>query len=398
MTYRYSASLIQCFVIVVALISVSTADQAEAEKSPAERINAANELLRQGATAEALRGYQAIADAEQVRDELNYNQAIALYRGGELDAAAELFAQSAPSADRKIAAASKYNLGNCNYQRAIQLSEQQPKLAVAELRQAIGHYRGALRIAPDNTDARVNIELAMKLIDQLEKEQEPTEQPDPADQQPEDKEQEDKENNDKEQEDKEQEDKEKDDKQQGDKEQGDTEQQQSEDPQSESEQENDSAEPSEDPNNTQDPSEGQSSQDQSSQEQSSDSEQDAADQQQATEDQEPNANQNSPGTPPNKNTDQAESQEQKAAERDPGEEKATDAAKPTPSGELTAADPSANSADGEAASEGKPLGRRAMSREEALKLLQAVRDRDMLRRMQRQQLERSRRVPVERDW
>ncbi len=39
-----------------------------------------------------------------------------------------------------------------------------------------------------------------------------------------------------------------------------------------------------------------------------------------------------------------------------------------------------------------------MSQEEALKMLQAVRDRDMLRRIRREQLERSRRVRVERDW
>ena len=40
----------------------------------------------------------------------------------------------------------------------------------------------------------------------------------------------------------------------------------------------------------------------------------------------------------------------------------------------------------------------AMSREEALKMLQSVRDRDMLRRLRQEQLERSRRRPVDRDW
>ncbi|MDG2014232.1 MAG: hypothetical protein P8J33_12045, partial [Pirellulaceae bacterium] len=39
-----------------------------------------------------------------------------------------------------------------------------------------------------------------------------------------------------------------------------------------------------------------------------------------------------------------------------------------------------------------------MSREEALKMLQSVRDRDMLRRLRQQQRERSRRRPVDRDW
>ena len=39
-----------------------------------------------------------------------------------------------------------------------------------------------------------------------------------------------------------------------------------------------------------------------------------------------------------------------------------------------------------------------MSKEEALKMLQAVRDRDMLRRLRQEQTERSRHVPVDRDW
>jgi Ca-activated chloride channel family protein len=39
-----------------------------------------------------------------------------------------------------------------------------------------------------------------------------------------------------------------------------------------------------------------------------------------------------------------------------------------------------------------------MTREEALKLLQAVRDRDMLRRLQQRRRQRSRRLSVEKDW
>ena len=39
-----------------------------------------------------------------------------------------------------------------------------------------------------------------------------------------------------------------------------------------------------------------------------------------------------------------------------------------------------------------------MTRQEALKLLQSVRDRDMIRRFQQRQRQRQRRVPVEKDW
>jgi len=39
-----------------------------------------------------------------------------------------------------------------------------------------------------------------------------------------------------------------------------------------------------------------------------------------------------------------------------------------------------------------------MSKQEALKLLQAVRDRDMLRRLKQQQQQRQRRIQVDKDW
>jgi Ca-activated chloride channel family protein len=39
-----------------------------------------------------------------------------------------------------------------------------------------------------------------------------------------------------------------------------------------------------------------------------------------------------------------------------------------------------------------------MTQQEAMKMLQAIRDRDLLRRYQHERSERSRYIPVERDW
>ena len=39
-----------------------------------------------------------------------------------------------------------------------------------------------------------------------------------------------------------------------------------------------------------------------------------------------------------------------------------------------------------------------MTAQEAEKMLQAIRDREMIRRLQRQAAERNRHVPVDRDW
>lgn len=65
------------------------------------------------------------------------------------------------------------------------------------------------------------------------------------------------------------------------------------------------------------------------------------------------------------------------------------------SGDLSSANPDVSTQRNSA--EGKPVNP-AMTREEAMKMLQAIRDREMQRRRELQRRARSRRVPVERDW
>ncbi|MDB4807224.1 hypothetical protein OAH22_00060 [bacterium] len=67
------------------------------------------------------------------------------------------------------------------------------------------------------------------------------------------------------------------------------------------------------------------------------------------------------------------------------------------SGELTAVNEQGDASDQE---RGEPalVNTDQMTEEEARKLLQSIRDRDMLRRLRKQAAERALRVPVERDW
>ena len=67
-------------------------------------------------------------------------------------------------------------------------------------------------------------------------------------------------------------------------------------------------------------------------------------------------------------------------------------------GELTADNQSKEKKGDESAVRVNQAGDGLMTREEALKMLQSVRDRDMLRRLQQQRRQRIRRVPVDKDW
>ncbi len=309
------------------------------EPSVVHQINEANQLVRQQKPKEAIDAYSHIrvTDAEQ-QSRLDYNLAVAHYRNSDFSAASVLFEQAAKSTNNSIAADSRYNLGNCHYAQALPLKEEQPKQAVEGLEKAVQLYRSALRLDRNNNDARRNIELARRLIEQLKREQEQDEQK--PDQQEQDQDQEN--------------------------------QEESNDAQNSEQQ---SGEQSEDPS-------GQP------QDESQETKQgNPADEQREASDQ--SAQQGKPNNEPGEDQQPTEQEGDGEASNQP------------PQGELSSENqkPEGEAQPGRQANRvGSNQEEGLLTREEALKMLQAVRDRDMLRRDQRQRRERSRRVPVERDW
>ena len=352
--------------------------QAQSPNDVAREINAASQLLEQDA-AQAINALSAIeADLEQ-RDLLNYNLAVAHYRNGDLAAAKTLFQQSARADDVSIAANSRYNLGNCQYAEGLSQAESDGEAAKQQLSAAIDSFRDSLRLDRDNADARVNIELANKLLEELkEKEQDESQQ---------DESQQDESQQDESQQDQSQQDESQQDQSQQD------ESQQDESQQDESQQDQSQQDQSQQDESQQD----QSQQDESQQDQS----QQASDEQQPSE--QDSSDQNAASQDAQQQNQPLESGEENDEAMEPGEEAESDSeeVKETPAGQLSAANEAAEE-DSEKPSTAAAIesnddeGR--MSREEALKMLQSVRDRDMLRRLRQQQRERSRRRPVDRDW
>lgn len=365
---------------VVALAAVPASAQSPLDtRQTASEINAANTLLRDGKIDEAIDAYRKVVPSKQQRDELNYNLAVAEYRKGNIEAAEQLFTDVAGTSSATIAADSRYNLGNCQYAKALAAAEQDKTAAIELLREAIAHYRGALRAKPNNPDARANIELAAELIRKLEQEQKKEEQQKQNDQQQKDEKQEDQ-----------QQDKSQDSESQKEEAQKDSDQQKSD---------------SQDPNSNQEKSDQKKNEEQMDDEQKKHDEQSAADQPQKDEQKKEEQKNDKAGHQEEQNDQQKPSEQQKSGDQEkpedegqPEEQDAKNQSVPTgdlkaaseqeknkkPEGEVSMADP--NAKDG------------LMTREEALKMLQSVRDRDMLRRMQQQRQERSRRVPVDKDW
>ncbi|PQO46838.1 VWA domain-containing protein [Blastopirellula marina] len=313
-----------------------------AAATPAENlVREGNQALGAGEVDKALSVYQEAAAEMPDSPELLYNQAVAQYRNGQIDHARELLVQTMSGADQSLRAKTHYNLGNCDYAEAVQLAQQDKPAAIERLKSALGNYRSALAADSGDADARANAQLAQMLIDQLQQEEEQ------QDQQQQDQQQQDQQQQDQQQQDQQQQDQQQQDQQQQDQQQQD---QQQQDQQQQDQQQQD-----------------QQQQDQQQQDQQ---QQDQQQQDQQQQDQQQQDQQQSSGQPEEMQEEQPQDQKgQPSGVPQFGHEEASEMADSRP-----------------------------MTKEEAQKLLQSVRDRELMRRLQNQQNAERRYVPVDRDW
>jgi len=128
-----------------------------------------------GSHPQALSAFERAAAARPQDPVVHFNVADGLYKNGKYDEAAALFRALGADAGSKAARASRYNLGNTLYQKQ-------------DYQGAIQAYRDALRLGPGDSDARRNLELALRARKEQE-EQQKRQQQDQKDQQKDQKEQ-----------------------------------------------------------------------------------------------------------------------------------------------------------------------------------------------------------------
>jgi Ca-activated chloride channel homolog len=102
-----------------------------------------------GSHPQALSAFERAAAARPQDPATRFNVADGLYKNGKYDEATTVFRALGADAASKVAAASRYNLGNSLYQKQ-------------DYGGAIQAYRDALRVAPGDADTRHNLELALR--------------------------------------------------------------------------------------------------------------------------------------------------------------------------------------------------------------------------------------------
>jgi Ca-activated chloride channel homolog len=111
-----------------------------------------------GSHPQALSAFERAAAARPQDPATRFNVAGGLYKNGQYDEAAALYRALGADPASPVAAASRYNLGNSLYQKQ-------------DYRGAAQAYRDALRVAPGDEDARRNLELALRALEEQEEQQ-----------------------------------------------------------------------------------------------------------------------------------------------------------------------------------------------------------------------------------
>jgi len=138
--------------------------------SPYQAVQQGNAFYQSGKYPEAAEQYGSASQILPEAAEIHFNQGNAAYKQQDYGKAREHYTQALQTTDRTLEGKVKYNLGNVEYQQALQ-NLQQPQGAMPHLRSAMTYYRDSLDVAPQQQEARYNLELSHLLLHKLQQEQ-----------------------------------------------------------------------------------------------------------------------------------------------------------------------------------------------------------------------------------
>ena len=129
-----------------------------------------DQIFHQGRLEEAGKKYRQALAGDPDNPALHYNLGDVLYQQKQYGRAAAEFTKGLASDDLTLQAKSYFNLGDSHFQMAAAAGGKLDS-AEKEYRQAIQAYEASLALNPDDADARANLELARKKLQQIQKKQ-----------------------------------------------------------------------------------------------------------------------------------------------------------------------------------------------------------------------------------
>jgi tetratricopeptide (TPR) repeat protein len=135
-----------------------------------QAVEAGNALYRAGQYEAALGEYELAALLRPNVAEIALNQGNAWFRRFDYDRALEHYLAALDTRDPYVTSRVKYNLGVVKFRQALD-AMQTFQDALTETRSAIEYYRDSLRLDPNLSDARYNLELAYRLMQRIDEQQ-----------------------------------------------------------------------------------------------------------------------------------------------------------------------------------------------------------------------------------
>ena len=147
---------------IVAVASIGIAISWSAERGSLQR---ANRLLRAGQAEEAQALYADRALSTPSSPEVRYNLGTALVTLGSASGEVEL-SRALPRGDDELRARAQYNTGLSRLDRA--MDAQDPDSVRAHAGAAVGANRMAIRLRPEDQNAKWNLAMALRLLDSID--------------------------------------------------------------------------------------------------------------------------------------------------------------------------------------------------------------------------------------
>jgi tetratricopeptide (TPR) repeat protein len=131
-------------------------------ETPATKVAEGNRLFREGEMERALELYNEAQQQLEDSSPVDYNIGNVLYRQGEYERALEEYRRALAADDPELARQARYNMGNAHFQ-----AQQYDK--------AIEDFSDVLRLSPGDMDAKRNLELSLRALQQQPQQQQPQE-------------------------------------------------------------------------------------------------------------------------------------------------------------------------------------------------------------------------------
>jgi Ca-activated chloride channel family protein len=129
------------------------------------------ELYQKQQYQQAGEAYKAGAKNNPEIPEWLFNAGAAAFKAGQYNEAVELFTQTLLKADPRLQQNAYYNLGNSRYRLGQQTEQTDPPKTISAWKSAVQDYENALKLVPEDADAKYNLELVKKKLEELQKKQ-----------------------------------------------------------------------------------------------------------------------------------------------------------------------------------------------------------------------------------